>query len=159
MSIYEVTVKDRFNHEIDLEAYRNKVLLIVNTASKCGFTEQFAGLEKLYQKYQEQGLAIIGFPCDQFKNQEFGDINETIEFCQMNYGVTFPIMAKVDVNGDNEDQLFTYLKSAKHGLITDDIKWNFTKFLVDRQGTVVKRYAPQTTPESFEKEIVKLLNN
>ncbi len=157
MTIYDIVVKDKNNNEVSMDKYKGKTLLVVNTASKCGFTDQFGGLEELYREYKDQNFEIIGFPCDQFKKQEFGDINETVEFCQMNYGVTFEIMAKVDVNGENQDSLFKYLKSEKTGLITEDIKWNFTKFLIDKEGNVVKRYAPKTKPKSFAKDIAEIL--
>jgi glutathione peroxidase len=156
-TVYDFTVTKANGEKQSLQDYAGKVLLIVNTASKCGFTPQFAGLQRLYEKYKDQGLEILGFPCDQFMKQEFDDIGQTTQFCQMNYGVTFPIFAKVDVNGDKADPLFTYLKSQKKGWFSGRIKWNFTKFLADRQGHVVSRYAPATKPEKIEADIVKLL--
>lgn len=157
MSIYEYKVKDGKGAEISMEEFSGKVLLIVNTASKCGFTPQFDGLEKLYKKYKDKGLAVVGFPCNQFGAQD-PDTDEEIQgFCRLNYGVTFPMMSKIDVNGDGEDPLYTYLKSQKKGLMGSKIKWNFTKFLVDREGNVVKRFAPTDKPEDLEKHILKLL--
>ena len=132
-------------------------MLIVNTASKCGFTPQFEGLEKLHQQYKDQGLVVIGFPCNQFGSQDPGSNDEIGAFCQKNYGVDFLMMEKIDVNGNNEHPLYTWLKKQEGGFLTDGIKWNFTKFLVNRQGEVVERYAPTTKPESIESDIVKLL--
>lgn len=157
MSIYEYKVKDGKGAEISMEEFSGKVLLIVNTASKCGFTPQFDGLEKLYKKYKDKGLAVVGFPCNQFGAQDPGTDEEIQGFCRLNYGVTFPMMSKIDVNGDGEDPLYTYLKSQKKGLMGSKIKWNFTKFLVDREGNVVKRFAPTDKPEDLEKHIFKLL--
>lgn len=157
MSIYEYKVKDGKGAEISMEEFSGKVLLIVNTASKCGFTPQFDGLEKLYKKYKDKGLAVVGFPCNQFGAQDPGTDEEIQGFCRFNYGVTFPMMSKIDVNGDGEDPLYTYLKSQKKGLMGSKIKWNFTKFLVDREGNVVKRFAPTDKPEDLEKHILKLL--
>jgi len=132
-------------------------LLIVNTASKCGFTPQYKGLQNLYEKYRDRGFEVLGFPCDQFKHQEPGSDEEIKSFCEINYGVTFPLFRKIEVNGEGAHPLFAYLKSQGPGFLTEAIKWNFTKFLVDRQGRVVKRYAPQTEPESLEKDIEKSL--
>lgn len=157
VSIYDFEVIKPNGDKLSLETYRGRPLIIVNTASKCGFTPQFSGLQSLYEQYQEEGLMILGFPCDQFNNQEFEDIEETTEFCQVNYGVTFPMMAKVDVNGNEANPLFNYLKSAQKGMLSKHIKWNFTKFLVDREGRVVKRYAPQTAPEKLANDVEKLL--
>ncbi|GIP18024.1 glutathione peroxidase [Paenibacillus montaniterrae] len=157
MSIYNFEVKDTKGELRSLKDYEGKVVLIVNTASKCGFTPQFEGLQQLYNKYAERGLVILGFPCSQFNNQEFETIDETTQFCQMNYGVTFPMFAKIDVNGEHADPLFSYLKEQKRGLLSRKIEWNFTKFLVDRQGQVVKRFAPTTAPEKLEQDIVRLL--
>lgn len=156
-TVYDFHVKMPNGFDKSLKEYEGKPLLIVNTASKCGLTPQFKGLQELYDKYKEQGLEILGFPCDQFNNQEFDDIKETTEFCQVNYGVTFPIFAKIDVNGDNTDPLFSFLKSQKKGVLSKNIKWNFTKFLVDKEGHVVERYAPTTEPEKIEDGILKLL--
>lgn len=156
-SIYNFTVKMPNGMEKSMNEYEGKPLIIVNTASKCGFTPQFKGLQELYDKYNEQGLEILGFPCDQFNNQEFDNIEETTQFCQINYGVTFPITAKIDVNGDNEDPLFTFLKEQKKGVLSKKIKWNFTKFLIDRNGQVVERYAPTTDPSKMVEDLIKVL--
>lgn len=143
--------------EQNLAEYKGSVVLVVNTASKCGFTPQFAGLEKLYDDLHGEGLVILGFPCDQFANQEFADDAETAEFCQLNYGVTFPMFAKVDVNGRDAHPLFAWLRGEKGGVLGDAIKWNFTKFLINRDGEVVRRYAPAVTPAAIEADIRKLL--
>jgi len=156
-TLYDLTVKKTNGEEQALKKYEGKVVLIVNTASHCGLAGQFKELQELYDKYNEQGLEILGFPCGQFNNQEFDNINETTQFCQLNYGVTFPMFAKVDVNGENEDPLFTFLKNQKKGLLSKNIKWNFTKFLVDKKGRVLERYAPTVEPKKIEKEIVKQL--
>lgn len=158
-TIYDITVKLPDGSERSLGDYAGQVLLIVNTASKCGFTPQFEGLQNLYDQYKDQGFTVLGFPCDQFKQQEFEKIEETIEFCQVNYGVTFPVFAKIDVNGDDEHPLYTFLKSQKAGLLSSAIKWNFTKFLVDRHGSVVKRYSPQTQPEKLADDIASCLES
>lgn len=151
-TIYDFNVKRANGEEISLKEYEGKPMIIVNTASKCGLTPQFKGLQELYKKYHNQGLEILGFPCDQFNNQEFDNIDETTQFCQMNYGVSFPIFAKIDVNGTNADPLFTFLKEQK-----SNIKWNFTKFLIDRNGQIIERYAPTTEPNKIEKDLEKLL--
>lgn len=156
-SIYDYKVKNIQGEMESLEKFKGKPLVIVNTASKCGFTPQFEDLQKLYEEYQEQGLQILGFPSAQFNNQEFENQDETMEFCQLNYGVTFPIFAKVDVKGGNADPLFKYLASSEKGLLTEGIKWNFTKFLVDKEGNVVKRYAPQTSPKKIEEDLLTIL--
>jgi len=156
-TIYDLNVKRTNGEEISLKDFEGKPLIIVNTASKCGLTPQFKGLQELYEKYHTQGLEILGFPCDQFNNQEFDNIDETTQFCQVNYGVSFPIFAKVDVNGTNADPLFTFLKEQKRGILSGNIKWNFTKFLVDRNGQVIERYAPTTEPNKIEKDLEKLL--
>jgi glutathione peroxidase len=156
--IYDFTVKMTNGQEKSLKEYEGKPLLIVNTASKCGLTPQFKGLQELYEKYKGQGLEILGFPCDQFNNQEFDNIDETTQFCQLNYGVTFPIFAKIDVNGENTDPLFSFLKEQKKGMLSKNIKWNFTKFLVDQNGQVVERYAPTTEPLKMESDLEKLLS-
>ena len=157
-SIYDFSAKTLDGRDISLGDYKGKVLLIVNTASKCGFTPQYEGLESLHRKYGERGLAILGFPCNQFGAQEPGDAAEIANFCSLTYDVSFPMFAKVDVNGDNTHPLFQYLKAAKPGLLgTEGIKWNFTKFLVDRNGEVVERYAPATKPAELEKTIEGLL--
>ncbi len=156
-SIYDITVKNRKDEEVKLDTYKGKVLLIVNTATGCGFTPQYEGLEKLYKDYKEKGLEILDFPCNQFGNQAPGSAEEIHEFCTLKYNTTFPQFAKIDVNGENESPLYTFLKSKKKGLLSNNIKWNFTKFLVDKEGNVVARYASTTSPETIEKDIVKLL--
>lgn len=157
MSIYDFTVKDTYGDDVSLSDYKGKVLLIVNTASKCGFTPQFEGLEKLYKELSPRGLEILGFPCNQFANQDPGTDEEIRNFCQFNYGVSFPIFAKIDVNGPNAAPLYQFLKNEKSGIGGKKIKWNFTKFLVDKDGTVIKRYASATTPEAIRDDIVELL--
>ena len=137
--------------------YEGKVLLIVNTASKCGFTPQFKGLEALYGQYKDQGLLVIGFPCNQFGSQDPGSNDEIGAFCQKNYGVTFPMMAKIDVNGSNAHPVFDWLKEQKGGVLTDGIKWNFTKFLVGSDGQVINRYAPTTKPEAIKDGVEQAL--
>ena len=145
-TVYEFSVK-KINGEIQsMEDYKGKPLIIVNTASKCGFTSQFKELQELYEEHKKQGLVVLGFPSDNFNNQEFDDIEKTMEFCEINFGVTFPMFAKVDVKGGQAEPLFTYLTSQKKGMLTEGIKWNFTKFLIDREGNVVERFAPQTSP-------------
>ena len=157
-SIYGFKATSMKGAEEAFEQYKDKVVLIVNTASKCGFTPQFKGLEELYAKYQEKGLVILGFPCNQFGKQDPGSNDEIQEFCQLNYGVSFPMFEKVDVNGDDTHPLFNFLKSEAKGLAgTESIKWNFTKFLVNRNGEVVKRFAPKDSPKSLEKAITELL--
>lgn len=157
-TVYDFTVKQTSGEPKSLKDYEGKTLLIVNTASKCGLTDQFKQLQELYDKYHEQGFEILGFPCGQFNNQEFDDIDETTQFCQLNYGVTFPMFAKIDVNGENEDPLFTFLKAQKGGILSRNIKWNFTKFLVDKNGKVVERYAPTTEPIKIENDIKEQLS-
>jgi glutathione peroxidase len=157
-SIYDFTVKDIHGKDVKLDRYKGKALLIVNTASKCGFTPQYKGLEALYEKLSGKGLEILGFPCNQFGAQEPGTEAEIESFCEVNYGVTFPMFAKIDVNGKGADPLYQYLKEAKPGLLgSEAIKWNFTKFLVDRKGNVVERYAPNAEPASIAPDIEKLL--
>ena len=177
--IYSLKALNNKGVEVDFSQYEGKVLLIVNTASKCGFTPQYDGLEELYQKYKDRGLVVIGFPCDQFAGQEPGSNEEIEEFCRLNHGVTFPLMSKTDVNGPNESPVFTYLKSVApteeyHGLKAkatqkmlkgmsksvekdSDILWNFTKFLVSKDGRTVKRFAPVAEPSSFEKDVEAML--
>ena len=158
MTIYQHTVTSNTGDAIPLEHYAGKTLLIVNTASKCGFTPQYKGLESLYKKYKDRGFEVLGFPCDQFGHQEPGNDDEIAQFCEMNFGVSFPLFKKIEVNGDNESPLFTELKNKAPGLFgTKRIKWNFTKFLVSDKGDVIKRYAPTMKPEDIEKDIVKLL--
>lgn len=157
-SITDFQVRGADGTPVDLSAYAGKVLLIVNTASKCGFTPQYAGLEKLHRTYAERGFEVLGFPCNQFGAQEPGDATEIAEFCTVNYDVTFPVFAKIDVNGDNADPLFKRLRKDAPGLLgSTGIKWNFTKFLVDRSGKTVARYAPTVTPEAITADIEKLL--
>jgi glutathione peroxidase len=158
MNIYDFKFDDAFGFERDLSEYKGKVLLIVNTASKCGFTPQYEGLEKLNKAYSEKGLQIVGFPCNQFGNQEPGTNEEIQKFCEVNYGVSFPIFAKIDVNGKNTHPLYELLKSKAHGLIgSKAIKWNFTKFLIDREGNIIKRFASAKEPEKLTADIEKLL--
>lgn len=156
-TVYDFYVKMTDGNEKSLRDYEGKALLIVNTASKCGFTPQFEGLQKIFEKYKERGFVVLGFPCDQFKNQEFNNIEDTLQFCQSNYGVSFPFFAKIDVNGEKEHPLYTYLKEQKGGILSKNIKWNFTKFLVDRNGQVVERYSPTTKPRKLEEDIVGIL--
>ena len=159
MTIYDFTTRTIDGHDRSLAEYRGKVLLIVNVASRCGFTPQYQGLEALHRRLGPRGLAVLGFPCDQFGNQEPGTEAEILEFCGVTYDVTFPMFAKIEVNGDGADPLYRYLKGARSGILgTESIKWNFTKFLVDRDGEVVARFGPRDTPESIEPEIVALLN-
>ena len=177
--IYNLKALNNKGVEVDFSQYEGKVLLIVNTASKCGFTPQYDGLEALYQKYKDRGLVVIGFPCDQFAGQEPGSNEEIAEFCRLNHGVTFPLMAKTDVNGPGAEPIFEYLKAqapaeeykglkakatakmlkglSKSMEKDSDIRWNFTKFLVNRDGTLIKRYAPTTKPEEMEKDIQAML--
>jgi glutathione peroxidase len=157
-SVYEYSAKTITGEDKPIADFKGQVLLIVNTASKCGFTPQFKGLEALYEKYKDQGLAVLGFPCNQFLNQDPGDNAQISEFCELNYGVSFPMFAKIDVNGDNAHPLFRHLTSAAPGLLgSKAVKWNFTKFLVDRKGNVISRYAPATKPEDIEADVRKLL--
>ena len=141
-----------------LSDYKGKVLLIVNTASQCGFTPQYQGLQELYTRFKDRGFEVLGFPCDQFGHQEPGSDPEIASFCQQNYGVSFPIFSKIEVNGPNEHPVYKFLKNEQGGLLTDNIKWNFTKFLVDKQGHVVDRFAPQTVPARIASDIEKLLS-
>jgi glutathione peroxidase len=154
MSVYPFKVKTIDGKEISLSEYRGKALLIVNVASHCGFTPQYTGLENLYKKYKDKGFAVLGFPCNQFGAQEPGNEAEIKSFCDLNFGVTFPLFAKIDVNGANADPLYKYLTNDKPGVLgTEAIKWNFTKFLIDPKGEPVKRYASTTKPEDLEKEV------
>ncbi|MFY8274644.1 glutathione peroxidase [Pseudoalteromonas sp. SSDWG2] len=158
MSIYEFSATNNRGEEVSLAQYQGKVMLIANTASKCGFTPQYQGLNDLYKDLQDKGLVVLGFPCNQFGAQEPGSDSEISEFCELNYGVSFPIMSKIDVNGDNAHPLFTYLKSHAPGIMgSKKIKWNFTKFLINQDGKVLKRYAPLTKPEAIRKDIEALL--
>lgn len=158
-SIYDIKVNQIDGNEQQLDEYKGKVMLIVNTASKCGFTPQFSQLQTMYSKYNEQAFTILGFPCDQFANQEYSQIDDTMQFCEKNYGVTFPMFAKVNVNGKKEHPLYTYLKQQKGGLFGKAIKWNFTKFLINRDGEVIKRYAPMTKIEQIEQDILALIKS
>lgn len=157
MSIYDINVTNTKHETYPLSQYKGKAMLIVNTASECGFTKQFDGLEKIYQLYKDQDFIVLGFPCNQFGNQEPGDGAEAEQNCRLNFGVTFPMHDKIEVNGDNAHPLFKYLKQETKGLLGDGIKWNFTKFLVDKDGHVVNRYAPTKTPESLTEDIEKIL--
>lgn len=157
MSIYDIEVKDIDGKVMTLKKYENRVMLIVNVASKCGYTGQYEGLQKLHSKYADKGLSILGFPCNQFLGQEPGTEEEIKNFCMSNFGVEFDMFSKIDVNGDDTHPLYVYLKEAAGGFITDTIKWNFTKFLVDRDGKVIKRYAPSVKPSEIEADIKKLL--
>jgi glutathione peroxidase len=155
--LYDHIVKDAQGKMVSMNDYNGKVLLIVNTATGCGFTPQYEGLEHLYKKYKDKGFEILDFPCNQFANQAPGTEEEIHSFCQLNYGVSFKMFSKIDVNGKNEEALYTYLKKEKSGVMGSAIKWNFTKFLIDRQGNVLKRYSPMDKPEKIEEEIIKLL--
>jgi len=156
-SVYDFQAKTLRGEEVSLGDYRGQVMLIVNTASKCWFRPQYEGLEKLYDKLHGRGLSVLGFPCNQFGKQEPGNESEIGQFCQVNYGVSFPMFAKIDVNGENAHPLYRYLKHEKPGLLgSERIKWNFTKFLVDRAGKVVARFAPMTKPETIEGPVAAL---
>lgn len=158
MSIYEFSATNIKGQEVNLSDYQDKVLLIVNTASKCGFTPQFEGLESLHKELESQGLVILGFPCNQFGSQDPGGDGQIEEFCQLNYGVSFPMFSKIDVNGTDAHPLYTYMKKQAKGLLgSTTVKWNFTKFLVNREGQVVERYAPNDKPENIKADILKLL--
>ena len=158
MSPYDFEAQTLDGKPAPLSDYRGKVLLIVNTASKCGFTPQYEGLEALYRQFKDRGLVILGFPCNQFGAQEPGDAAEIASFCQLTYDVSFPMMAKVDVNGPKAHPLYAWLKGQKKGILgTEGIKWNFTKFLIDREGKVVGRFAPTATPQSLESAVEALL--
>jgi glutathione peroxidase len=158
MTFYDFEAENISGETIFMSKYKGKTVVIVNTASKCGLTPQYEGLENLFQKYEARGLVILGFPCNQFGNQESGNSEEIQEFCQVNYGVSFPMFNKVDVNGDNAHPLFKYLKSKLGGgILGSKIKWNFTKFIIDKNGKPVKRFSPITKPEKMESTIKKLL--
>ncbi|MXO46656.1 glutathione peroxidase [Erythrobacter vulgaris] len=157
-TIGDFTVATNRGEQLDLSGKLGSVLLVVNTASQCGFTPQYEGLEKLYQDYADQGFEVLAFPCNQFGNQEPGDASDIEQFCKVNFGLTFPLMEKVEVNGDNASPLFDWMKAEAPGLMgSKAIKWNFTKFLIDREGNVVKRYGPADAPASIAKDIEKLL--
>lgn len=158
-SFYDLECKDKKGESFKFDQLKGKVVLIVNVASKCGFTPQYKELEELYKKYQDKGFVILGFPCNQFGKQEPGSDEQITEFCQLNYGVTFPIMKKIDVNGSNADSVYNYLKSQKAGLLGfKGNKWNFEKFLVDSNGKVVQRFSSLTKPSSLDQEIQSLLS-
>lgn len=152
-TIFDLSAENNRGETVHLDSYRGKVLLVVNTASKCGFTPQYEGLEALHRKYRDRGLSVIGFPCNQFAGQEPGSAEEIANFCKINYGVTFPIMAKIKVNGPETHPVFQRLKEQAPGSVGKAIKWNFTKFLISRDGRVVKRFAPKDKPEEMEKVI------
>ena len=157
MKIYDFKVNDNLGKEISLENYKGKTLIIVNTASKCGLTPQFEDLEFLYKKYKNENFEILGFPCNQFAKQELNSNDEIQEFCQLNYGVTFKVFDKINVNGKNAHPLYKYLKKEKSGIFGGSIKWNFTKFLIDKNGNIVERYAPTDSPLKMEEKIKELI--
>ncbi|MBO7357946.1 MAG: glutathione peroxidase [Lachnospiraceae bacterium] len=157
MSLYDYTVKDSKGNDVSLKEYEGKVLLVVNTATGCGFTPQYQGLQEMYEKYKDQGFEILDFPCNQFGNQAPGSNEEIAQFCTGRFGVTFKQFSKIDVNGANEDPLYTFLKKQKGGFFSKNIKWNFTKFLVDRNGKVVARFAPTVTPDKIDGQVKDLL--
>ncbi len=158
MKFYDFNAKDIYGEDISMSEYEGKVVLVVNTASKCGFTDQFEGLEELYKDYKDKGFEILGFPCNQFGNQEPGSHKEIAEFCRLNYGVTFTMFEKIDVNGKNAHPLFNYLTDETKGIFGKKVKWNFTKFLIDKNGNVIKRYAPTTVPKDIKQDIEKLIS-
>ena len=157
MKFYDFTAKKMNGIEVKMDEYKGKVLLVVNTASKCGFTPQLAELEQMYKDYKDKGFEILGFPCNQFANQDPGSNKEISDFCLINYGVTFTMFEKIDVNGENTHPIYKYLKSNAKGILNNEIKWNFTKFLIDSEGNVVDRFAPTTNPKKIRKDIEKLL--
>lgn len=158
MSIYDFVVKDSKGEDVSLSNYKDKVIIVVNTASACGYTPQYKDLQALYEEYKEEGLVILGFPCNQFMNQEPGSNEEIQSFCELNFGVNFPVFGKIDVNGDKADPLFKYLSSKAPGIMgLKSIKWNFTKFIIDKNGEVIERFAPQTNPQEMRSTIEKLL--
>lgn len=152
-TVYDATVQNAVGETVSLRDYAGRVLVIVNTASKCGLVKQLGELQALYDQYEERGVTVLGFPCDQFNQQEFTSQEETMQFCQLNYGVTFPMFQKIDVNGPNEHPLYTFLKRERSGLLSSKIKWNYTKFLIDRQGRVVQRFSPVDSVQSVEKTL------
>ncbi len=157
MSVYDYSAKLNNGSPTKLSKYKGKVLLVVNTASQCGFTPQYKGLQELHAKYKDRGFAVLAFPCDQFGHQEPGSDDEIQSFCETNYGIDFPLFSKIEVNGDDAHPLYKFLKSEKGGLLGDAIKWNFTKFLIDKQGSVVDRYAPLTPPDNIARDIEREL--
>jgi glutathione peroxidase len=158
MKFYDFKANDIYGEEVKMDAYKGKIVLVVNTASKCGLTPQFEELEQLNKQYKEDGLEILGFPCNQFAKQDPGNNEEVHQFCQLNYGVTFTMFEKIDVNGANAHPIYKYLTSQAKGFFNNKVKWNFTKFLVDSEGKVIKRYAPTVVPSKIEADIKKLLN-
>ena len=157
MKFYDFKARKMNGQEVKMETFKGKVVLVVNTASKCGLTPQFTELEELNKKYKEEGLEILGFPCNQFANQDKGSNDEIQEFCSLNYGVTFTMFEKIDVNGESAHPIYKYLKNNAKGILNNEIKWNFTKFLIDSEGNVVDRFAPTTNPKKIRKDIEKLL--
>lgn len=157
-TFYSFKAKSLQGKEISMDAYKGKTILIVNTASNCGLTPQFEGLEKLYQKYKEKDFVILGFPCNQFANQEPGDEKSISEGCLLNYGVTFPMFSKIDVNGENAHEIYKFLKRELHGLLGGKIKWNFAKFIIDKNGEPLKRFSPTTKPEKIDKYLTKIID-
>ena len=157
MGFYDFSAKKMDGREVKMREYKGKVVLVVNTASKCGLTPQFKGLEELYEEYNGKGLEILGFPCNQFAKQDSGSNEEINKFCQINYGVTFTMFEKIDVNGQNTNPLYKYLKNEAKGFLSKEIKWNFTKFLIDSEGNVIKRYAPTVAPLKIKADIEKSL--
>ncbi|MGG7142157.1 glutathione peroxidase [Clostridium nigeriense] len=157
MNFYDLTANNMSGKEVKMNEFEGKVVLVVNTASKCGLTPQLEGLEELYKKYKDRGFEILGFPCNQFANQDPGTNKEISQFCLINYGVTFNMFEKIDVNGENTHPVYKFLKSNTKGVLGSEIKWNFTKFLIDSKGNVVERFAPTTTPAKLEKYIENLL--
>jgi len=158
MNFYDFSAKKMNGQEVKMEEYKGKVVLVVNTASKCGLTPQFEELEELYKEYKEQGLEILGFPCNQFANQDPSSNDEIHSFCLLNYGVTFTMFEKIDVNGETAHPLYKFMKDEEKGLLSKKIKWNFTKFLIDKDGKVVKRYSPTTKPSKIKDNILNLLS-
>lgn len=156
-SFYDLEAKDISGKNVSMSDFKGKTVVVVNTASKCGLTPQFEGLEELYKKYNDKGLVILGFPCNQFASQEPGSESDIQEFCQMNYGVTFPMFSKIDVNGENTHEVFKYLKSELGSILGSKIKWNFTKFVIDKNGKPYKRFAPTTKPEKMEAVLQKIM--
>ena len=155
IEFYSLTAKSLQGKEISMETYKGKVVLVVNTASKCGLTPQFEGLEDIYKKHKAKGLVVLGFPCNQFAGQEPGDEKSIADGCVINYGVTFPMFSKIDVNGENTHSIYKYLKNKLGGFFGSKIKWNFTKFLIDAEGTPIKRFSPTTKPEKIDKYLIK----
>jgi len=157
MNFYDFKAELLNGKTVSMDQFKGKTVVVVNTASKCGLTPQYEGLENLYKKYQDKGLVVLGFPCNQFANQEAGSSDDIKEFCQVNYGVSFPMFSKIEVNGKNAHPLYKYLKSEKGGIFGSNIKWNFTKFVIDKNGNPVKRFSPTTKPEKMDEYIQKLL--